>query len=51
MRVNPDEVHFDDSEFIDTLFPLSGRKTNKLITMGKREEVRRQTPLVSSAPM
>ncbi|KAK4184563.1 cytochrome P450 [Podospora australis] len=36
VRVNPNEVHFDDAEFIDTLFPLSGRKTDKPISTGKR---------------
>ncbi|SPQ21598.1 081fbd33-2ec6-4db0-aec7-cd1a12f98c00 [Thermothielavioides terrestris] len=36
VRVNPNEVHFNDPEFIDTLFPLSGRRTNKPIQIGKR---------------
>ena len=34
--MNPDEVHFDDADFIDTLYPPSGRKTNKPIAIGKR---------------
>jgi len=36
VRVNPDEVHFDDPDFIDTLFPLYGRRTDKPIQIGKR---------------
>ncbi|KAH7374222.1 cytochrome P450 [Cadophora sp. MPI-SDFR-AT-0126] len=29
VRIGPNEVHFDDPEFIDILYPNSGRKTDK----------------------
>ncbi|KAJ8124653.1 hypothetical protein O1611_g8987 [Lasiodiplodia mahajangana] len=29
IRINPDEVHFDDPDIIDTVFPGAGRRTNK----------------------
>ncbi|CAN9285974.1 unnamed protein product [Alternaria alternata] len=29
VRIGPNEVHFDDQEFIDTLYPNAGRKTDK----------------------
>ncbi|KAI9046205.1 uncharacterized protein KD926_004043 [Aspergillus affinis] len=29
VRITPDEVHFDDPETIDAIFPQGGRKTNK----------------------
>ena len=29
MRITPDEVHFDDPEIIDYVFPTGGRKTAK----------------------
>ncbi|KAK0625509.1 cytochrome P450 [Bombardia bombarda] len=36
VRVNPDEVHFDDPEIIDTIFPGAGRRTNKPPVVAKR---------------
>ncbi|KAF5026931.1 hypothetical protein F66182_961 [Fusarium sp. NRRL 66182] len=36
IRINPNEVHFNDSDFIDTIFPSIGRKTNKPIMVGQR---------------
>jgi hypothetical protein len=29
VRITPNEVHFNDPEFIDTLYPGPGRKTDK----------------------
>ncbi|KAI0201519.1 cytochrome P450 [Astrocystis sublimbata] len=36
VRINPDEVHLDDPEMLDTIFPGAGRKTNKPEVVGKR---------------
>lgn len=36
VRISPREVHFDDADMIDTLYPLSGKKINKPIDYGKR---------------
>ncbi|KAL8841191.1 MAG: hypothetical protein Q9170_001045 [Blastenia crenularia] len=36
VRINPNEVHFNDPDFIDTLFPTKGRKTDKPIMVGQR---------------
>ncbi|KAM7191813.1 cytochrome P450 [Rhypophila sp. PSN 637] len=36
VRISPREVHFDDVDMISILYPLSGRKTNKPIDIGKR---------------
>jgi len=36
VRISPREVHFDDVDIIDTVFPLSGRKINKPVDIGKR---------------
>jgi hypothetical protein len=29
VRINPHEVHFADPELLNTLYPVSGRKTDK----------------------
>ncbi|KAK3903539.1 cytochrome P450 monooxygenase sdnE [Staphylotrichum tortipilum] len=36
VRINPDEVHFNDPEFIDVLFPGPARKTDKHSSLGRR---------------
>ncbi|KAI1504778.1 cytochrome P450 [Biscogniauxia marginata] len=36
IRINPDEVHFNDPDFIDTLYPTTGRKTDKPHVVGYR---------------
>ncbi|KAI5918541.1 cytochrome P450 [Camillea tinctor] len=36
VRINPDEVHFDDPDFIGNVYPTSGRKTNKPHWVGQR---------------
>lgn len=36
VRISPREVHFDDVDMIETLYPLSGRKINKPVDVGKR---------------
>ncbi|KAI8626385.1 cytochrome P450 [Xylariaceae sp. FL1651] len=36
VRINPDEVHLDDPEILDTIFPSAGRRTNKPKVVGKR---------------
>ncbi|RWA06753.1 hypothetical protein EKO27_g8357 [Xylaria grammica] len=36
VRVTPNEVHWNDPEFIDTVFPGPGRKTNKPLWFAQR---------------
>ncbi|KAI4851222.1 MFS general substrate transporter [Aureobasidium sp. EXF-8845] len=36
VRINPDEVHFDDPDVIDTLFPGASRRTDKPAVVAKR---------------
>ncbi|KAI0877415.1 cytochrome P450 [Hypoxylon argillaceum] len=36
IRINPDEVHFNDAEFINNIFPTTGRKTDKPLWVGRR---------------
>ncbi|OTB00608.1 hypothetical protein M426DRAFT_65572 [Hypoxylon sp. CI-4A] len=36
VRINPDEVHFNDPDFIGDLYPTSGRKTDKPQWVGRR---------------
>ncbi|KAI0391296.1 cytochrome P450 [Xylariaceae sp. FL0594] len=36
VRINPDEVHLDDPNMLDTIFPGPGRRTNKPDVVGKR---------------
>jgi len=36
VRINPDEVHLDDPDMLDTIFPGAGRRTNKPDVVGKR---------------
>ncbi|USP82213.1 Cytochrome P450 [Curvularia clavata] len=37
VRISPNEVHFNDPEFIDSLYPGAGeRKTNRPVMVGKR---------------
>jgi hypothetical protein len=36
VRINPHEVHFNDPEFIDALFPGPSRKTDKYVFTGRR---------------
>ncbi|EQB51421.1 hypothetical protein CGLO_09036 [Colletotrichum gloeosporioides Cg-14] len=36
VRINPHEVHFNDPDFIDSIFPGPGRKTNKYFFTGRR---------------
>lgn len=36
VRINPDEVHFNDPEFIDSVLPGPPRKTDKSIATGRR---------------
>ncbi|KAJ2994637.1 hypothetical protein NUW58_g1501 [Xylaria curta] len=36
VRINPHEVHFNDPEFIDPLFPGPARKTDKYMFTGRR---------------
>lgn len=36
VRINPREVHFNDPDFIDPLFPGPGRKTDKYVFTGRR---------------
>lgn len=36
VRINPHEVHFNDPEFIDPLFPGPSRKTDKYVFTGRR---------------
>ncbi|KAH0383204.1 MFS general substrate transporter, partial [Aureobasidium melanogenum] len=36
VRINPDEVHFDDPDVIDTIFPGTSRRTDKPAVVAKR---------------
>ncbi|KAI0896800.1 cytochrome P450 [Annulohypoxylon nitens] len=36
IRINPDEVHFNDPDFINDIYPTSGRKTDKPRWVGQR---------------
>ena len=36
VRINPHEVHFNDPEFIDPLYPGPARKTDKYMFTGRR---------------
>ncbi|KAI0416351.1 cytochrome P450, partial [Xylaria grammica] len=36
IRINPDEVHFNDAEFINDIYPTTGRKTDKPLWVGRR---------------
>ncbi|KAK3985847.1 cytochrome P450 [Cladorrhinum sp. PSN332] len=36
IRVTPNEVHWNDPEFLDTVYPTTGRKTNKPVWFAKR---------------
>ena len=44
IRINPDEVHFNDPDFIDTLYPTRNRKTDKPVKVGQRTGSRLFTP-------
>lgn len=49
MRINPNEVHFNDPDFIDMLYPTGGRKTDKPLIVGGRLGSRhRNAPKISS---
>ena len=47
VRINPNEVHFNDPDFIDTLYPTTGRKTDKPLFVGQRSGSRQQAHLQS----
>ncbi|KAI1424146.1 cytochrome P450 [Xylaria sp. FL1777] len=36
VRINPDEVHFNDPEFINDIYPATRRKTDKPLWVGRR---------------
>lgn len=48
IRINPEEVHFNDADFIDTLYPTRNRKTDKPVKVGQRTGSRLLTPANSS---
>jgi hypothetical protein len=35
IRVTPNEVHWNDPEFLDTVYPTTGRKTDKPVWLSK----------------
>lgn len=49
IRINPNEVHFNDPEFIDTLYPAGGRLTNKPIMVGQRTGSEFLAQIINSA--
>ncbi|KAI0854609.1 cytochrome P450 [Xylaria cubensis] len=36
IRINPDEIHFNDPEFINDIYPATRRKTDKPLWVGRR---------------
>ncbi|KAI1271765.1 cytochrome P450 [Xylaria sp. FL0933] len=36
IRITPQEVHFNDAEFVNTIYPTTGRKTDKPPLVGQR---------------